>query len=172
MNNTQVRHISITPVPFHHHRVPFRTLVCRHLLVFLAILGMMALPGCGETKTSDRDLVMVNADEARQLFDRGGGGLRIGRTGRAAWVDPRSEAEFRGERIAGAIHLPLDRARDEHRPLREYDILIVYGNDFNSPRAAALSKMLIEYGHRDVRTLRGGLRAWKAAGHTIESDGG
>lgn len=141
--------------------------VHRFLLLAAGIV-VIVLAGCSETKTSDRDLVLMNVDEARELA-AGGAGLRLGRARRVAWVDPRSESEFRAERIAGAIHLPLERARDDHRSLREYDVLIVYGNDFNSPRATALSKTLIELRHGDVRTLRGGLRAWKEAGHSVES---
>jgi 3-mercaptopyruvate sulfurtransferase SseA len=135
--------------------------------MLLAVAGMGS---CSAPKTSDRDLVMVGVEEAQQLAETGGG-LRIRRPARVAWVDPRSEEEFRKERIAGAILLPLDRARDDHEPLREYDVLIVYGNDFNSPRAAAVAKLLIEHRHRDVRVLRGGLRAWNAAGYPVESGG-
>jgi len=159
MNLPSVRHQAV-------HRVP-PTLWIR-FIVLCALLGAAVLAGCEGTKTSDRDLVMVDVDEAMKLSEGGGGGLRLRRAGRVAWVDPRTSDEFRNERIPGAVHLPLDHARDAHRDLREYDVLIVYGNDFNSPRATALSKVLIELGHRDVRTLRGGLRAWKSAGRPVE----
>ena len=47
--------------------------------------------------------------------------------------------------------------------------MIVYGNDYNDPVADGMSKRLIELGHKDVRTLMGGLRAWKADGYAVES---
>lgn len=169
MINTQVKHGRGWNVPSGRTCSVPVVAVARCLVLIAVVTGVLALTGCGDPKTSDRDLILMNVDDARELFARGRGGLRIGRSGQAAWIDPRSESEFRAERIPGAIHLPLDRVRDDHRPLREYDVLIVYGDDFNSPRAAALSKTLIELGHGDVRTLRGGLRAWKAAGHSVES---
>ncbi len=93
--------------------------------------------------------------------------LRGATTG--VWLDPRTDDEYRKEHIPGAVHLPMQRVREDHSILRQYDVIVVYGNDFNSPRATAVSKTLMELGHRDVRTLRGGLKAWKEAGNPTES---
>lgn len=136
-------------------------------MIPMLLLALVVLCGCSAPKTSDRDLSYVDVGEARGLIDSTGSGW-LRRSTRAAWVDPRSEREFNEGHIPGAVHLPLDRARDDHRSLRDYTTLIVYGNDFNSPRANAMSKLLIELGHGDVRTLRGGLRAWNAAGYTVD----
>ncbi len=137
-------------------------------LLFL-FAALVLLPGCQGTRTSDRDLTLVTPSEGveavegtrRAFGQRGQGGV---------WVDARSESEFNQGHIPGAINLPIERARQDHEILRDYRTIIVYGNDFNSARANALSKVLIELRHRDVRTLHGGLRAWKDAGHSVASD--
>ena len=137
------------------------------VLLILPILLIGTLAAC-QSQTSDRDLTLVTPAEAIEAVE-GRGGV-FGRRGPGGvWVDARNPSEFNRERIPGAINLPIEHARQEHEVLREYRTIVVYGNDFNSPRAQALSKLLIELRHRDVRTLRGGLRAWKETGHAVES---
>ncbi|TVQ52585.1 MAG: rhodanese-like domain-containing protein [Phycisphaerales bacterium] len=136
-------------------------------LLILQIFLIGTLTAC-QTQTSDRDLTLVTPAEAIDAVESRGG--VFGRRGQGGvWVDARNESEFRQEHIPGAINLPIERARQDHEVLRDHRPIVVYGSDFNSQRAQALSKLLIELRHRDVRTLRGGLRAWKDAGHAVES---
>lgn len=136
-------------------------------LAFALVLGL-PIPGCGRGSTSDSNLTLVSTAEAEKLLQGkrnllGMGGERNGR-----WVDPRPEADYRAGHIPGAINLPYERVTLEHRKLREYDLLIVYGSDYNDTRAKAMSKRLIELGHKNVHTLLGGLRAWQADDNPIE----
>jgi rhodanese-related sulfurtransferase len=80
-----------------------------------------------------------------------------------AWVDPRGERAYREGHIAGAINLPFQDVASRHEELKGYEILIVYGNTYRDPIAEAMSKRLMELKFKDVRTLRGGLRAWTDA---------
>ena len=137
------------------------------LLFATSMLLLLTASGC-QSKTSDRDIVMVDVSDAidatqgeRGLFSRRAAGV---------WVDVRSEEDYRKERIPGALHMPLDTARQDHVILEEYDTIVVYGHDRSSPRAFALSKLLLELGHKDVRTLLGGFAAWKQAGQPVEGD--
>ena len=95
---------------------------------------------------------------------------RIGLGGSApgVFVDPRSEAEYTAGHLPGAVHLPYEKARTDAHVLDAYGVLMVYGNDYNSPLAVAMSKTLIDLGYKDVRTLRGGIRAWEDAGNLLE----
>ena len=147
----------------------FSTKPCLILLLLAAISATLtAATGCS-TRTSDRSLVFLDVSQA---IDAVRGERRILRSPTAGiWLDPRTDQEFAAGHIPGAIHMPLERIRQEHRQLNEFDVIVVYGNDFNSPRAAAASKTLLELGHTDVRTLRGGLKAWEQAGNTVESSG-
>ena len=63
--------------------------------------------------------------------------------------------------------MPLERLQSDYLELNQYHVLVVYGNDYNDPVAVAASKSLIELGF-EVRTLRGGLRAWTADGRELE----
>ena len=93
----------------------------------------------------------------------------LGGTATGAWVDPRSDKAYGEGHIPGAIHVPFQSVATRHQVLRGYDVLVVYGNDYNDPKAEGMSKRLVELGHKDVRTLRGGLRAWTNAGHELET---
>jgi rhodanese-related sulfurtransferase len=139
----------------------------RKLLVLACgVLAVILAPGC-TTRTSARSLVFVDPVDAEQLLVPRKGALGLGREKHVAWIDPRPEHRFAEGHIDGAISLPFPRVAEGHGALRVYDILIVYGDDYNDPLAEAMSKRLIELKHADVRTLRGGLRAWQGAGHEV-----
>ena len=103
--------------------------------------------------------------EGKALF-----GLLGSSTG--AWVDPRRETVFRAGHIPGAINIPFQNLEPQRHRLEGYGVLVVYGGDYRDPLAEGMSKRLIELGFGNVRTLRGGLRAWTDAGHPVESGGG
>jgi 3-mercaptopyruvate sulfurtransferase SseA len=133
----------------------------------LAVLPM-ALAGCSKN-LSNKDLEFVNTTQAQELVQGkpkllGLGGLEAG-----TWIDCRAEADYKAGHIPGAVNLPYERVSIDHEKLKEYDILIVYGDDYNDNRAEGMSKRLMELGHGDVRTLTGGLRAWKSEGNPIET---
>jgi 3-mercaptopyruvate sulfurtransferase SseA len=140
------------------------------LVVILMAAAAGSSGGCMERKISDRDLVLIDSTEAMELV--GGRKKLLGLAGAStgAWVDPRGETAFREGHIPGAINLPFQYVTSEHRRLQGNDVLIVYGNDFRDPIAEAMSKRLMELGFKDVRTLRGGLRAWTEAGLELETD--
>jgi len=133
-----------------------------------AIATAVVAVGCGQTKVSDRDIEYVDARDAVALA-RGGSGLFGLGSKTALWIDPRPAAAYREAHIPGAIHLPLNELEEQDERLREADILIVYGDDYNAPVALAMTKKLLARGYDDVRTLRGGLRSWKQAGHETEA---
>lgn len=134
----------------------------------LILILACALAGCGEPKTSDRDLVLIDsADAPGALAGKSnllGFGARHG-----AWVDPRSPAQFAKGHIASAISMPFPTLADDHKMLSDYNLLIVYGDGYRDPLAEATAKRLIELGHKDVRVLRGGLQAWTAEGNALET---
>jgi phage shock protein E len=135
-------------------------------LILLATLSLLfVLTGCSN-KSSDAVLVPVSTVEAQQLVQGKKRLMGLAGTQNGAWVDCRSEADFRAGHIPGAIHLPYERVSRDHKLLSQYSVLIVYGNDYNDARANAMSKRLIELGH-DARTLTGGMRAWKAEGNPV-----
>lgn len=127
---------------------------------------------CMERKISDRDLVLIDTTEAMELVEGRKKLLGLAGESKGVWVDPRSERAYREGHIAGAISLPLQYVTARHKELKDYAILIVYGDDYKDPIADAMSKRLMELKFKDVRTLRGGLRAWTEAGLDLETGDG
>ncbi len=141
--------------------------IVQRLATAIAVVAVtLAGVGCANT-TSDRDLVLVNPIDAQELIQGRTKLLGLGGTTAGAYVDPRSESDYRVGHIPGAISLPFQNVTADHGMLNGFDVLVVYGNDYNDPVAVAASKSLIELGF-EVRTLRGGLRAWTADGRELE----
>jgi rhodanese-related sulfurtransferase len=134
----------------------------------LLTLALAWVPAGCATSISDRNLTMVDPAETRRLLEERRSLLGLGGTSRGACVDPRDEAAYRKGHIPGAIHLPFELVSTDNRALRNYDVLIVYGDDYNDERAIGMSKRLMELGFKEVRTLRGGLRAWTEAGMDLQ----
>ncbi|MHC4102936.1 MAG: rhodanese-like domain-containing protein [Planctomycetota bacterium] len=140
--------------------------------VILATVTVGSMIGCMERKTSDRDLVLIDTTEATTLVEGRKKLLGLAGATSGAWVDPRGERAYREGHIPGAINLPFQYIATRHQELKGYDVLIVYGNGYKDPIAEAMSKRLMELKHKDVRTLRGGLRAWTEAGLELETGDG
>ncbi len=86
-----------------------------------------------------------------------------------ALVDTREESEWAAGHAAGAIHLGkgiIERDIEKTIPDTSKKIVLYCGGGFRSALAAdALEKM----GYRNVYSLAGGWRAWKAAALPVES---
>lgn len=133
--------------------------------VFCAIL---ALGGCFTKTTNDKHLTFVNCTEGQEMVGSKKQLFGLAGTSQGVWLDPRTPSEFQAEHIPGAINVPYENLAEEFKTLKQYHVVVVYGVDYNDPKADAYSKRLIELGHGDVRTLNGGLRAWKAEGNPVE----
>ena len=144
------------------------TLVQRIATVVAALAVCLAVGGCANT-TSDRDLVLVNPIDAQELIQGQAKLLGLGGRTAGAYVDPRNETDYHIGHIPGAISLPFQVLAGNKSKLDGYDILIVYGDGYNDPKANAMSKRLLEMGFSNVQTLRGGLRAWTAAGYSLDT---
>ncbi len=136
------------------------------LSILVALVAACALAGCGNPRTSDRDIDFVGVADASEIVATGSG-LFGGRSA-GTWLDPRSAREFREGHLPGAVHFPIETARERHADLDVYGTIVVYGNDYNDPVAIAMTKTLLELGHSNVHTLRGGIRAWQEAGNELE----
>jgi 3-mercaptopyruvate sulfurtransferase SseA len=133
----------------------------------IALVALIA--GCGTPTTSQRSMVFVDPPQAQDVMNSRRGILGLGGERSATWLDPRSPDAFARGHIAGAINLPFGRVTTDHETvLAGYDLIIVYGDDYNDPIAEAMSKRLLNLGYKDVRTLRGGLRQWTNEGFELE----
>jgi len=141
---------------------PF-SLLTMTLLPLLGILG-----GCS-SGTSDRDLRFVTCLEAMQILEQKTGAF--GSTGDTVnvWLDPRTLTEYEEGHIPRAISLPFPEIENSYESrLRSAAAIVVYDSNWNDVIAVSASKRLMELGHSDVYTLKGGLEAWVADGHDVE----
>jgi membrane protein DedA with SNARE-associated domain/rhodanese-related sulfurtransferase len=107
-------------------------------------------------------MARISVDELHRLMDAGAAPLVVDvRSQTARLLEPR--------RIPGALHLPL-HGFDEHvKELPRDREIILYCSCPNEASAAQVAKLLINSGFERVRPLAGGLEAWIAAGHPVES---
>ena len=136
----------------------------------LCVVLVLSVFGCQGNRTSDRSIEFVSVEETEALS-----GTRtsiFGKKSQGVCIDPRAEFEYRKGHIPGAIHVPYEDVRSRQQELRSYDTIVVYGTEYGSTIAQAMSKTLIELGFNDVRTLRGGLRAWEATGRKVDEGDG
>ena len=88
-------------------------------------------------------------------------------------VDTRDEADFRGDRIPGAISLAyhgfsayfprFSESVSQDRPL----LIYCYGTSCGL--ASRVAKRLLVYGYTDLTILRNGIDGWKAANLPLET---
>jgi len=82
-------------------------------------------------------------------------------SGTAVLIDVREPAEYAGERIPGAMLLPLSTFDPAHLPTGGKEVILHCGGGGRSARAAG---QILASGAPEAAHLAGGLRAWKAAG--------
>ncbi len=138
------------------------------IMVILPATLLAATAGCSKS-ISDRDLDLVDPGDALELIEGRKKLLGLAGTETGAWVDPRGARAYREGHIPGAVHLPFQELTAQQQRLRGYDVLIVYGTSVKDDLADGMSKKLLALGFKDVRTLRGGLRAWTRAGFELET---
>ena len=124
--------------------------------------------GCNRTrKVSDRDVTSLSMTDANELVKGKDGFFGIGNR-KAILVDPRMLSDYIDGHIPGAVNLPLGSEIEKgDSRLKNANVLIVYGDDYESPLAKAMAKRLLAAGYDDVRTLQGGLKIWKENGGEV-----
>lgn len=107
--------------------------------------------------TSGYSLAMLNVASVHQLRDRlakGGDKMTV--------LDVRTEKEWNGGHIEGAIHIHGGRLQERFAEVpRNKPVAVVCGSGY---RASIAASFLKREGYSDVTNVVGGMSAWKAAG--------
>jgi 3-mercaptopyruvate sulfurtransferase SseA len=126
--------------------------------------------GCTRS-TSDRDLVYKRPSELVELANTPTGPFGAGKVPKVLWLDPRSPKLYAEGHIPQAENIPFpDIERTHEVSCRGYAMFIVYDTDYDDVMSKAAAKRLIELGYKDVYSMLGGLKAWKADGYAVEVD--
>jgi rhodanese-related sulfurtransferase len=125
----------------------------------LLLLALVLAGGCS-TKTSDRNLQLLDTPDAVQLSNKGS----------VLFIDPRSPKEFATAHLPNAINMPFARGFEDAAAenIHPSNVVIVYATSAQDVLGVAASKRLMELGYADIYTLRGGLRQWIRAGKPVE----
>src|SRR2546428_6918307 len=85
------------------------------------------------------------------------------------FIDVREDHEYERDHAAGARHVGrgiLERDIEEILPDKDAPIVLYCGGGFRSALAA---ESLQRMGYRNVVSMDGGIRAWRAAGYPVET---
>ena len=106
-----------------------------------------------------KHITEISAAEAEQLVS----------SGEAILVDVREEDSFREEHARNSKHLSrgtIELDIEEEIPNPDQAIICYCGG---GSRSALVTESLQRMGYRNVKSIAGGLRAWKAAGLPVSS---
>ena len=93
---------------------------------------------------------------------------RLGRREPFHFIDVREDEEFVRDRAKGARHIGrgiLERDIESLIPDKQDDIVLYCGGGYRSALAA---ESLGQMGYTNVRSMDGGIRAWREAGYPLE----
>lgn len=93
------------------------------------------------------------------------------RTGKALFLDARSEEAYAKGHIRGALSLP-DQSFDERfdevaRQLEECEVIVAYCDGAECPLGRSLAEKLIALGFHNAHYLENGWSRWREAGHPV-----
>ena len=74
-------------------------------------------------------------------------------------LDVRAPKEYKTYHIQGAVSIPIDQLSDRRGEIPQGKGVIVVGTD--DAQGTQVAEMLIEFGYLDVKSLEGGVLAWK-----------
>lgn len=90
--------------------------------------------------------------------------------GDAVVIDVREPAEHAAEKIGGAMLLPLSSVCKQAMPLSGSKKLVIHCRS-GKRSTNACEKLLAEDPNLEIYNLEGGISAWSAAGHPVQSSG-
>lgn len=115
--------------------------------------GFLKLVDNAKTRVSE-----ITVDEVRGMQNQGG---------KFVFVDVREDSEWDAGRAAGSVHLGkgiIERDAETAIPDKNAEIVLYCGGGFRSALAGdALQKM----GYRRVKSMAGGIKAWRDRGYPV-----
>lgn len=105
----------------------------------------------------------IDREELKEKIDRGDH-FRL--------IEVLSEEEYRSTHLPGAIHLPVDRIREEASELLpdEEDTIVIYCRAPDCDASPRAMEILEDLGYENVLHYPGGKEAWRGAGYPMEEE--
>ena len=120
--------------------------------LFLIILAMVILTGCGQDKEMEQEAAYMNitAQQAKELMDNREGYIIL---------DTRTQEEYEGSRIPGAILIPYDEITEKAEGILtdKNQLILVYCRSGRRSKIAA--DALVALGYTNIKEF-GGIIDW------------
>ena len=123
-------------------------------------MGLFSLLVSCNTGISDRSLTFIMPDEFTRLLNDDDNSFLV-KQKNVLIVDSRPAWSYRKGHVPKSINIPFGQLKQQMWQIDNAEIIIVVGETYNDAVAIAMSKTLIEYGFKDVRTLQGGITGWE-----------
>jgi rhodanese-related sulfurtransferase len=128
----------------------------------LAVILMMALPlaQAADSPETVAGATTVDGAKAKALFDKG-----------AVFVDVRTDKDWEGGRIPGAVHLELSKVFSDAslgKKVKKDQDVVMYCNGPSCLRSSEAAAKAVGWGYKKVHYYRLGFPDWKAAGYPVE----
>lgn len=126
------------------------------------VVGLVAAEAADPWVAPDaiRGATTIDTVKAKAMFD-----------GKAAFLDPRKDSDYREGHIPGAVHLDLTTLTKEAMEARFPDksqAIVVYCNGIRCKRTSDTIPKLVEWGYTNVYFFREGLPAWVSEDFPVE----
>jgi rhodanese-related sulfurtransferase len=130
------------------------------LSAVLAVVAPFTLAADKVSPETVKGAATVDAAKAKALFDKG-----------AVFVDVRSDKDWQGGHIPGAVHLELTKnftAATLGAKVKKDQDVVIYCNGTSCMRSSEASEKAVGWGFTKVHYYRLGVPDWKAAGYPVE----
>ena len=126
-----------------------------------------SLGACSEEEARQQQPAMIDTEQARKYFQDGS---------KALFVDVRPAGEFRQDRIAGAVSMPLEDLERKFQTLPKDRPIVLYESGRNrkaddicaSGRAAGRFLLAHGFSYERIRVYQDGLQSWEKAGLPVQ----
>lgn len=152
--------------------------VCKTLLQATAIIALATALSLGVNTLRPDGLPLVEARPSAVQLDQGSGEISIKdaamlfASGRAVFLDARSQFEFEQGHIKGAVNLPprefASQFQDIKPRLMGKEVIITYCDGERCPLSHALAEHLRGAGLKNVRVLKNGWTLWSTEKLPVE----
>ena len=123
------------------------------------LIAALALTGCGKTRTSDEDVVVVREDRVLAALNEP----------ETVILDVRRAEAYDAGHLPRAINIPLPELRQNDPRLEGAQEIIVYAQDVADPLSRVAAKRLIAMGYEadKIFEFKGGVDLWRRLGQRL-----
>lgn len=104
--------------------------------------------------------VTVNAQKAKQLFDKG-----------VVFIDVRKDKDYAAGRVPDAVHIELKKVYNKEtlsKHVKADQPVVIYCNGHSCTRSSKAAQKAVSWGYKKVYYYRDGFPSWKKNGYPVE----